>query len=246
MQRAHLDDFLSDLTSAVSKVQVWAAGQRYLDQLGFDLSCYQFGNWDVDPTCRYTALYSHSFDWTEAHMSNLTPAAEPLLAMGCLNYTPMFMGSSFMPKDVKLPKAFRPFFEQLADNRIHSAMTFPMRLRNERGPFGAWALSQIGLGGQAFKKLALEQGDQARLACFYMHEKLEQAAPCPESAGLTPRQADCLLYLSRGLRQAQVAEKLGVSVVTVEFHLRAARKSLKAKTNEEALAKAITQSIIAP
>jgi DNA-binding CsgD family transcriptional regulator len=56
---------------------------------------------------------------------------------------------------------------------------------------------------------------------------------------LTPRERDCLHYLAAGLRQDRIAEKMGITLVTVELHLRNARRSLKAATNAQAIARGI-------
>lgn len=56
---------------------------------------------------------------------------------------------------------------------------------------------------------------------------------------LTPRERDCLQYLAAGLRQDRIAERLGISIATVELHLRNARRSLKAATNAQAVARGI-------
>ena len=56
---------------------------------------------------------------------------------------------------------------------------------------------------------------------------------------LSLRERDCLQYLAAGQRIDSVAEKLGLSRVTIELHLRNARRKLKAATLPEAVAKAI-------
>ena len=63
---------------------------------------------------------------------------------------------------------------------------------------------------------------------------------------LTPREADCLLWLARGMRLAGIAYRLGVSLPTIEFHLHNARRKLGARTREEAIAKALLGGQIRP
>ncbi len=61
------------------------------------------------------------------------------------------------------------------------------------------------------------------------HEKLE----------LTPRQIDCLVGVSRGLNDMQIAHDLGISVQTVHDHLEEARKRYGAHKRTDLLVKAI-------
>lgn len=56
---------------------------------------------------------------------------------------------------------------------------------------------------------------------------------------LTPRERDVMGFLAQGLRQSQIADRLGLSLATVELHLANARHKLKAATLPQALARAL-------
>lgn len=56
---------------------------------------------------------------------------------------------------------------------------------------------------------------------------------------LSNRERDCLTYAALGLRTARIAERLALSDVTVELHLRNARRKLKAVTTSQAVARAM-------
>lgn len=62
---------------------------------------------------------------------------------------------------------------------------------------------------------------------------------------LSPREHDVLCYLARGLRQSQIANRMGLSRATIEMHLAKARRKLKAATLPEAVARALTLQMIA-
>lgn len=61
---------------------------------------------------------------------------------------------------------------------------------------------------------------------------------------MSDREHDCLTLVAKGWRVAQIADHLGVSEVTVNFHLRNARKKLGARTLPETVAKAINLNFI--
>ncbi|OCC23622.1 hypothetical protein MB02_10655 [Croceicoccus estronivorus] len=56
---------------------------------------------------------------------------------------------------------------------------------------------------------------------------------------LTGRERDCMAYIATGLRTTRIAEKLRLSEVTVEMHLRNARMKLRASTTPQAVARAM-------
>lgn len=63
-----------------------------------------------------------------------------------------------------------------------------------------------------------------------------------ESLGIEPltdRERDCLRYSADGLLQEAIAHRLRVARVTVEVHMRNARKKLKVRTLPQAIARAI-------
>ena len=56
---------------------------------------------------------------------------------------------------------------------------------------------------------------------------------------LSQRERDCLSFLANGLRVSRIAERMAISEVTVELHLRNARRKMKAATTPQALARAM-------
>lgn len=245
MRKVVLDDFLTSIGNARDAATTWHAGQSFLADLGFDLCVYQFGDWDRDPHAPYRALTNKPLGWTDAHFANLSPDTEPLLAFGCKHFTVQTMGISFADNVRQLPTHLQPFMDRLASDGWRSIIAFPLRLRNG-GPFGGWAMSQQHAAARPFLKLVQEHEPLARLACFHVHEKLNEYAGQTREQCLSGRQQDALLWSARGMRQAQIAERLGISVATVEFHLRCAREKLGAHTNQEAISRAIIRRLINP
>ena len=58
------------------------------------------------------------------------------------------------------------------------------------------------------------------------------------------RERQCLTTLAAELRTAHIAERMQGTLVTVEYHLRNARRKLGAVTREEALANSIRQGLL--
>jgi DNA-binding CsgD family transcriptional regulator len=88
----------------------------------------------------------------------------------------------------------------------------------------------------------------ALLAAF----RIADAGPVPNGAAyrfgdlLSPRERETLLWLASGLRTAEIAHRMGIEPVTVGVHLAGARRKLRARTREQALAIALRDGHIAP
>ncbi len=63
---------------------------------------------------------------------------------------------------------------------------------------------------------------------------------------LSPREKECLIWLSVGLRQDQIAARLNIGRKSVEKYIAGARHKLKAATSDHAVAKALIFGLIEP
>ena len=65
-----------------------------------------------------------------------------------------------------------------------------------------------------------------------------------EMIQLSIREKETIQYFAAGLRAKQIAEKLGVGVKAIEKYIESARKKLKAKNRDQAIAKALVFNVI--
>jgi DNA-binding NarL/FixJ family response regulator len=63
----------------------------------------------------------------------------------------------------------------------------------------------------------------------------QQEPPSFESLGLSPRQADVLAYLLKGLPNKMIAREMGLSIETVKDHVAAVLKALKVSSRTQAV-----------
>lgn len=84
-----------------------------------------------------------------------------------------------------------------------------------------------------------------QVAALFMDSKISHIASTqPSKPILSPRERDCLALLSTGLRTAQIADRLALSVPTVSEYISNARKKLGARTRPEAVARALMRNEI--
>jgi len=61
---------------------------------------------------------------------------------------------------------------------------------------------------------------------------------------LSPREIDCLSWLARGLRPAEICWRMKISEKTFEKHIASAKAKLKSQTRDQALAKAVLMRLL--
>lgn len=61
---------------------------------------------------------------------------------------------------------------------------------------------------------------------------------------LTRRECQCLQELARGERPQSIAATLGIAPITVDFHIRNARRKLGARTREHAIAIVVSEGLL--
>lgn len=127
-----------------------------------------------------------------------------------------------------------------------NSVTFPMPDTD-----GAYRGAGVGIGfsdnGRSYRNLMREREAVLATASFAAHSRIQILVA--QKAGQNPlsaRQKEILTLLASGLKRAAIADRLGISDSTTNMHLTHLRKKLNAKTTEQALAIALTESWIAP
>ncbi|MEL6234462.1 MAG: LuxR C-terminal-related transcriptional regulator [Pseudomonadota bacterium] len=143
-----------------------------------------------------------------------------------------------------LPDALRVRLEGNRANRLPARVYAPMPRLRQDDPIGLLALG-ADIEAESYKALLTSERRLLAFALQFAISRLAQLAS-PVEPLLTPREADCLLHLAQGQRNARIAEQLGISTATVEMHLANARRKLGAKTREQAVALAIMGRHICP
>lgn len=86
---------------------------------------------------------------------------------------------------------------------------------------------------QYFKSIAGREGDLAALAMMFHFLSIgELRREQAQARRLSARERDCLSFMALGLRTGRIANAK-LSEVTVELHLRNARKKLRASTTAQ-------------
>lgn len=153
------------------------------------------------------------------------------LAASTLSTTP-----SKFPETSTLQKEF---LEHTRDLGVASALAVPVRTRDQH-EFGGWIIGNME-ELDTVEKLYMSFGAELQLAALLAYEWIValQQHERKSKSKLSPRERECLSWLSLGLRVAAIADKLKISESAVNLYITNARIKLDAKTREQAVARAI-------
>lgn len=108
------------------------------------------------------------------------------------------------------------------------------------GPIGGMTIGSSLQADDYFGSVAGKETLLVSAAMLFHHHAISETRRQQVGATpLSPRERDCMTYVARGLRTVRIAERLGLSEVTVELYLRNARRKLKAATTSQAVARAM-------
>jgi DNA-binding CsgD family transcriptional regulator len=131
------------------------------------------------------------------------------------------------------------------DAKQSSALVVP--LHHIQGPGGLLAVFSELRAGELDRSLQV-RGPALWLAALAADEKMRAVGQSAvmQRIGLSRREKECLEWLSAGLRNDRIAERMGIARATVELHLGRARRKLGAATREQALVKALSVGLLDP
>ncbi len=232
------DSLVENLPLAESGEAVWNACAEFFQGYGFDRLIYV----DRPPAgMRMHTTFPQS--WLEHYRLSGYEKIDPFFAYCCRSLRPMGTGADYLADYPYLNMAERRLILEAGEAGMRAGMACTTRKAGPKG-VGGWNIGSS-LPRREVEIVFREHGDMLRLAAWYGHERL-QAFPfaAADRGGLSPREAECLQWVARGLRTKQIAEKMRLRPVTVELYLRNARTKLDAATREQAVASAVMNGLI--
>jgi DNA-binding CsgD family transcriptional regulator len=239
-----LQALVTELSQLNSFAAVWSCMSNHAQELGL-------------PVCNFTlaqrngGLQSLRFgtnlpeEFRDNYCSGGLIEVDPFLTIICK--TMLVSGIVTDPK--RFPGANEPqrkFLELTRSLGVKSALCVPVRT-NMQSEFGGWIIGGSE-DGVEFQKVYANLATNLQLAGLLAFERMAALGLLKKQVpnSLSPRERECLLWLSAGLRVATIADRLGISESAVALYIGNARRKLGAKTREQALARAIMNGEIQP
>lgn len=231
-------DFTTKLSGAASAENIWSASKDFFAQFGVDGLVY------LDADDAHFTLYSTLPDsWHQHYVESNYQNIDSFAEICCSGTGLVRTGEANLDLYPHLSKAQKTLVQEAGETGYKAGFSSCFRQLSEKG-FGGWNMMNSA-GKTASNEVMKEHGAMLHMASFCAHQALA-SAPEPNSATLlSAREIECLQWLSSGLRTQQIAHKMHLKPVTIDFHLRKARQKLGVNTREHALAKALVLGLIA-
>jgi DNA-binding CsgD family transcriptional regulator len=135
---------------------------------------------------------------------------------------------------------------EAAEHGLRDGVTVPVH--GAQGELGIFSLSLDAPPEQARATIELAL-PYAQLMAVYLHQavrRLSGLQPLGGAASLTPRERECLAWSADGKTSNDIAQLLGLSANTVNFHLNKAMQKLGVASRQHGIGKATLQRLIQP
>lgn len=132
----------------------------------------------------------------------------------------------------------RRFFDEAATFGLKSGISIPLH-----GPDGSFAIMSFAQSlNREFQNSTIVY---LQLAAFHFHLKVTKFANYSQgSPNLSIREKECILWSARGKSSWEIGKILGISINTVNFHIKSVKKKLDASSRTLAAVKAVNLGII--
>jgi len=231
---------LDALEQAGTPDEAWRAGSEWLAATGVEWCLYTYTaeRWvpGGQQRIRYSSLPPA---WMDHYSAQGFFRVDPAIRHCVEGIVPTFTG---IDAPARGEVSARRLWEDALSAGLGSGVVIPLRLPGSA--LGGFSLV-TGMVGREFLAWHRRCGRWATLGAHAIDQRvLTLAAPPTEKIRLSPRERECLTWLASGLRHDRIAEKLGITVPTVELHLANARRRLGARTREQALARAVALGLL--
>lgn len=241
-----LIDLLTKLERAQTANSAWADTSDFLTSLGLPLNMYAFGG-DIHKGGAPWDFWTSRPDWWMTRYVEEGYCFNDHALNHCLtNIEPLRFGIEFDLRRNDLDQRYLRVARECAETGFRSAMTIPLR------SCGGSSVGAVTFGAStdagSLEAAIAPHWSTIQLAGLYAHAKIQQlrTRDLASATGLTRREKEVLLWLALGQRPEQISDRLGIARVTVDFHIRSARRKLSAATREQAVANAILLGLINP
>lgn len=235
-----LHDFLGTLNGVSSVDEAWASTVDFMRALGATHL-----NLGMDPQGPRAWRKWTSPNWVrDMYMEEVYPDHDPKLAHCRDSMTPFQFGKEFWYLHPDMPVKRRYFDEEIVNAGTRSVVSYPIH----EPASGSWGYVSIHTDYRAdvFEDFLKRYSATLHLAGTMAYNRLRSllGEERASEAGLTTTERECLLWLSCGLRESEIADQIGLRPASVNRHLASATWKLNAQTRDQALVNAIQLGLL--
>tara|TARA_R110000782_G_scaffold117364_4_gene207801 strand:- start:123642 stop:124391 length:750 start_codon:yes stop_codon:yes gene_type:complete len=242
MIAGQLSEFFDLLNSAKSADARWHALIRFMGEHGADTINYAVLNTleferEIAPVIQFSNM---SASWIDYYLDQRMDLADPHVRHvreGHLNAYRWDEARTGRLQSEQGRNVLAMAAEEGLRSQISVVAPDPMGLGD---PIGGMSIGSSLDAGEYFRAVEGKENLLLNAAMLFHSRSIGEIRRQQIGARpLSERERDCMSFVAAGLRNSRIAERMGVSEVTVELHLRSARKKLRARTTAQAIARAM-------
>lgn len=210
--------------------------QQAVEMLGFQHYMYLLSLQDRSQPDgqRIFSLATYPAEWIEIYTANRYYLIDPAASHIRQHHYPL----PWCNETFRSPKAAKMYAEARRFG-ISAGVTCPIVTQHK--DIAGFGYAKAGDADECFAD-SVRSMPYGHLLASYMHEavlRLLELHPAPRNKELTPREAQCLNLAALGINDGEIAERLGMNIRTVRFHLSNVREKLGASTRTQMIARGI-------
>jgi LuxR family transcriptional activator of conjugal transfer of Ti plasmids len=238
LKNTRINELIDSIKSAASKEEFLAAATGATQNLGFSWFGYL-----QDIRVPGSLISSYPGAWVSKYLNNNYVEIDPIVSKSRRSLSPFSWTYKELFHEFSSPQ--RRFVQDAARHGIQTGVTVPLPAGLDR--ISVWTFSGTEYANDCAHKMD-ELLATCQLVAFYFHAYFNDIPQRKLSANgaalLTPREKECLAWVSCGKTMADISEIIGITERTVSFHLSSARARLNSDTLAQAVAQAIRQGEI--
>ncbi len=221
----------------------WKELTLFAEKLGFEKGAYiivpkiEGRVEDRQPIC----LSNHTRDWVDHYNTNRyyfkDPGMNHLLSGNSVDQ--LWTDYTIKPTD----QVDDGFFSDVRSAGLKFGVTMPLDCSNKQlvggASFASCERTQAAFDGQMVQSYPILKG-----AVQLFHSHVQEPETLGEFFGFTPREHECLLWLTAGRANKEIAHILNLSEKTVEHHIKRACQRLQVTNRTHAVARAMTFQLL--
>ncbi len=249
-----LFDLLNALNNAQHVSHAWQAGLGFFRKYGGNQITYTHERQDGS-VIFLTTLPDW---WMTYYLDNDYASQDPLMDVARACFSPTRFDTNAINLPISLSAPATQILQEYAETGSNSGFVIPTMTSSTLTVSG-FSIANT-MENQEFSRFYSDKGNTLALAAHALHQRCQELDPHLSQTDdvhlaqqknthyplLSPRERECILWLCKGMRNDAIANRMGITRVTVEMHLRNCRQKLNARTREQAVVTAIKQGFITP
>lgn len=240
-----MNNLLVDLIDRVDE-QVGVDGVEtvlgdYLSKFGFEAFTYMLIPKEFEFEFAPVILSNMPDDWLRHYSDNNYAEHDWTIEHCVTRLNPAYLDLDNLPDSVTSDKNKLKVMEDCRQV-LQRGFAFPFRAERLNGGAGVYT----NMSARDFESVRSEYEETINLGISYAHYALVDLgySSSDEAINLSRKERDVLLFKIQGLTSKQIAQKMHIAEVTVNFHWQNVAKKLKVETAKEVIPKALSYGLV--